>query len=55
MNNNMARRSKRDPPTKCGVLVCGVGQAFWQNEKEASQKVGRLCHRCCCFCKTQSA
>ena len=49
-NNNMARRSERGHPTKWGVLVREVGQAFWHNLLLKSQKVGRLCHRCCCFC-----
>ena len=45
----MARRSKPRSHTKCGVVVCEVGQAFWLLELEDGQKVGRLCHCCCYF------
>jgi len=48
-NNNMARRSKPRSHTKWGVVVCGVGQAFWHLKLAKSQKVGRLCHCCCYF------
>ena len=38
-NNNMARRSERGSHTKCGVLVCGVGQAFWLKEFHKAKKL----------------
>ena len=43
----MAGRSKRGSHTKCGVLVCEVGQAFRLAKSEESRKVGRPCH--CCY------
>jgi len=45
----MAGRSKPRSHTKCGVVVCGVGQAFLLYEFEESKKVGRPCHCCCYF------
>lgn len=38
-NNNMARRNERGSPTKWGVLVCGVGQAFWLLRKKRAKKL----------------